>query len=138
MPQPIALRYGIGIVAAGGAIGAGIREIFLQIWPAPIDSFPWTVFAINVAGCALLAALPSFAVVRAKPWLPLFLGTGILGGFTTMSTAAVGAYDLRHQTFLAGAYLLGTLAAALAAVALVNRFTTADARAVVEAEEGDE
>jgi CrcB protein len=96
------------------------------------------VFAINVGGSALLATLPAVALVRRISWLPLFLGTGVLGGFTTMSTAAVGAFDLRHHVAVAAAYTLGTLAAALAAVVAIDRFTTPEARSLIEAEEGDE
>ena len=59
-------------------------------------AFPWTTFAINVAGSgaarrcsALLPAGP-----RRTPWLPVCLGTGVLGGFTTMSAASVDTFVL--------------------------------------------
>lgn len=126
------------MVALGGALGAVARGALLQEWPVGAATFPWTVFVINVGGSALLAALPAIALVRRVPWLPLLLGTGVLGGFTTMSTAAVESYDLRHHAALGLAYLLGTLAAALSAVALVNRLTNPSDRALIEAEEGDD
>lgn len=132
------LPLGILVVAIGGALGAVARGALLQQWPVDPDTFPWTVFVINVSGSALLAALPAIALVRRIPWLPLFLGTGVLGGFTTMSTAAVESYDLRHHAATGLAYLFGTLAAALAAVVLVNRLTTPSDRALTEAEEGDD
>ncbi|MGN6161954.1 MAG: FluC/FEX family fluoride channel [Marmoricola sp.] len=138
-PTPVVpLPVGILIVAVGGALGAVARGALLDQWPASPGTFPWTVFAINVGGSMLLASLPAIAVVRRTPWLPLFLGTGVLGGFTTMSTAAVGSYDLRHHTALAALYVFGTLAAAIVGVLLVDRLSTPESRALIEAEEGDE
>lgn len=134
----IPLPLGILVVAAGGALGAVGRAALLEQWPTPADGFPWTVFAINVGGSMLLALLPALALVRRTRALPLFLGTGVLGGFTTMSTAAVGSYDLRHHAALAAAYLVGTLAAALLGVLVVDRWSTPADRALIEAEEGDD
>jgi fluoride exporter len=70
----------------------------------------------------------------------VFLGTGILGGFTTMSTASEQTVVLleRDHTGTALAYVAGTLAAALAAVWLVDRWTTPDDRVLLEREEADE
>ena len=135
---PVPLPLGLLIVAVGGALGAVARGALLDQWPAASGAFPWTVFAINVGGSMLLATLAAIELVRRTPWLPLFLGTGVLGGFTTMSTAAVGSYELRHHTVLAAAYLLGTLAAAIGGVLLVDRLSTPAQRALIEAEEGDE
>ena len=135
---PVPIPIGLVIVAVGGALGAVARGALLDQWPAGSGSFPWTVFAINVGGSMLLATLPALELVRRVPWLPLFLGTGILGGFTTMSTAAVGSYDLRHHTAIAAAYLFGTLVAAIGGVLLVDRLSTPAQRALIEAEEGDE
>ena len=55
-------------------------------WPDPVDGFPWTIFAVNVVGAGVLALLPAFAAVRRRELLPPLLGTGVLGGFTTLST----------------------------------------------------
>jgi len=138
-PTPaLPVSIGILVVAVGGALGAVARGALLDQWPDAGGTFPWTVFAINVSGCMLLASLPALDLVRRVRWLPLFLGTGVLGGFTTMSTAAVGSYDLRHHMALAAAYLFGTLAAALGGVLVVDRFSTVEQRALIEAEEGDE
>jgi CrcB protein len=98
------------------------------------------MLAINVVGSALLAALPLVPAVRARVWLPLFLGTGVLGGFTTMSAASTDTFSLleRGEIALAVAYCLGTLVAALVAVMAVDRFTTLDQRTEFERQEGDE
>lgn len=135
---PVPLWLGIAVVALGGALGAMLRYLVQQGWTSAPEAFPWPVFAINVAGSVVLAALPALEIVRRTPWLPLFLGTGTMGGFTTMSTAAVQSYDLRHHAVLAAAYVIGTLAAALLAVAAVDRLSTRAERLALEAGEGDE
>jgi CrcB protein len=78
---------------------------------------------INVAGSGLLAALPLSSAVATRPWLGLLLGTGVLGGFTTMSAASTDTFALldRGDAGLALAYSGGTLAAALLAVVCAQR-----------------
>lgn len=135
---PVPLPVGILVVGVGGALGAVARGALLDQWSAAAGTFPWTVFAINVGGSMLLAILPAVGLIRRTSWLPLFLGTGVLGGFTTMSTAAVESYDLRHHAALAALYVVGTLAAAIGGVLLLDRLSTPAQRALIEAEEGDE
>jgi CrcB protein len=129
----------LAVVAVGGAAGALARWGLSEAFPDPVDGFPWTIFAINVAGCLVLAMLPAFAVVRRHNLLPPLLGTGVLGGFTTLSTYAEQARALVHEDRLglAGAYVVGTLAACLLAVAVADRFSTLVARAEFDDEEGD-
>lgn len=138
MSAPVPVRVGVPVVALGGAVGALARWGVIEAFPAP-SGFPWTVFWINVTGSALLAALPALATVRERAWLALFLGTGVLGGFTTMSAASVDTVVLleagRHGSALL--YAGGTLVAALTAVLLVDRLSTPAQRAELEAEEGD-
>ncbi len=129
----------VGAVAVGGAIGAVLRYALTLAFPDPSDGFPWTIFAVNVVGCAVLAALPAVPAVRRHAVLPPLLGTGVLGGFTTLS-----AYAEQSRALVAGghvataaAYVLGTLAAGLLAVALAVRLSTAVARAEFDLEEGD-
>jgi CrcB protein len=135
-----AVRVGVVATAAGGAIGAVARWALTESFPVAGGRFPWTVFVINVVGSALLAALPVLPVVRRRAWVPLFLGTGVLGGFTTMSAASTDTFALldHGHTGLALAYFVGTLAAALLAVAVVGRLATADERHSFESAEGDE
>jgi fluoride exporter len=127
------------VVAVGGAAGALCRYLLSQAFTGPEGSFPWVVLAINVGGSGLLAGLPALARVRRNPLLPPLLGTGFLGGFTTMST-----YSEHTRALLAGGhpvtatlYVLGTLAAALLAVSLVDRLSSPGERAELEVEEGD-
>ena len=74
--------FDILLVMAGGAIGAALRFLAGQM----IDSdFPWATFAVNVIGAFLLAFL-TFAFTGMSDTAKLFLFTGLLGAFTTMST----------------------------------------------------
>jgi len=134
------LATGLLAAATGGAIGAVARWVVTIAWPQPHHGFPWTTFAINVIGCALLAALPLLPAAHRVPWLPVFLGTGVLGGFTTMSAASVETFSLldHGRVALGAAYCLGTLAAAIAAVLLVDLATTDEQRLDFEVHEGDE
>jgi CrcB protein len=126
-------------VAIGGAAGACLRHLLNLEVPDDAGEFPWTTFGINVVGCFLLALLPASAAVRRHALLPPLLGTGVLGGFTTLSTWSEqtrALYDGGH-TGLAGLYLLGTFAVCLAAVAVADHLSTVVARREFDEEEGD-
>lgn len=92
---------------AGGAIGTLGRYavgLTLPEW----GGMPWPTFLVNILGAFLLGLLLE-RLVRAGPdagsrrAVRLFAGTGILGGFTTYSTFAVGADGL----FAAGGAWIG-------------------------------
>ncbi len=120
----------VAVVALGGVLGSLLRYALSTGFPDPSGGFPWTVFSINVVGCALLAALSASAAVRRHRLLPPLLGTGVLGGFTTLSTYGEQARALAasgHEV-LAAAYVLGTLAACLLAVLVVGRLVVARPR----------
>ncbi|TDC33909.1 CrcB family protein [Micromonospora sp. KC213] len=109
----------LGVVAAGGALGALVRAAAQAALPHSPTGFPWSTFGVNVLGCLLIGALMAMIGRRRVPPLTRpFLGVGVLGGFTTFSAYTVEA----HRAFLAGAagtalaYLAATLVAGLAAV----------------------
>lgn len=134
-PLPVALVA----ASAGGLLGA-LGRYGLTEWMPVGPGFPWTVFWINVVGSAVLASLPALAVVRRTPWVGVFLGTGVLGGFTTMSAASeqtVGLLD-RGDELTALGYAGGTLLAALVAVWLVGLAVPRAERLAAEANEVDE
>ena len=108
-------------VAAGGAIGALLRWWLTDLFPDDVG-FAWTTFAINVSGTFALACLPVFAVVERNQLLDAAIGPGLLGGYTTLSTYSEQARSLlaEGRPVVAAAYLLGTLAACLAAAALAR------------------
>ena len=81
----------LAAIAVGGATGAAGRYLIGREWPTPAGAFPASTLAINVLGCALIGVL---MVLVADVWgrqrlIRPFLGTGVLGGFTTFSTYAV-------------------------------------------------
>ncbi len=134
------LRVGILATSVGGAAGAVARWALTDLFAGSAGSFPWVTFAINVVGSALLVALPLLAAARSRPWLGLLLGTGALGGFTTMSAASAETFVLLDggAVGLGLAYCAGTLGAALLAVRLVDRLTTEQQRREFANAEGDE
>jgi CrcB protein len=123
----------------GGALGALLRWGLGELAPDGIG-FPWTTFAINVTGSFALALLPAVFAVRRNPVLAAGLGTGVLGGYTTLSTASEQTRALLYagDAGVALAYLVGTLAACVGAVALAHRFSSPLQQRAFEDEEGNE
>ncbi len=129
----------IGVVALGGAVGALLRWGLEEGFPVEPGAFPLTTLGINVVGSLLLALLPASACVRRHALLPPLLGSGVLGGFTTLSTMSEESRALLDggHTGLATTYLLVTLGACLLGVALADRFSSRRDRQEFEDEEGD-
>ena len=119
----------LAAVAAGGALGALARYGAGLAVPQQSGTFPLATFLVNVVGCLLIGVLVVVLTERtgAHPLARPFLITGVLGGFTTFSTYAVDAELLlaAGRPATAGAYLAGTLAAALAATWLGMRLARA-------------
>ncbi|MEU8472491.1 CrcB family protein [Streptomyces sp. NPDC029006] len=114
----------VAVVAAGGALGALARYALTLAWPTPPGGFPWATLWTNVSGCAVMGVLMVLVtdVWSAHRLLPPFLGTGVLGGFTTFSTYAVDIRRLADagRPGLGAVYLAATLCAALAAIWLAS------------------
>ena len=123
-PRPSRYRRGelelLGVVALGGMAGAAARYLIGLAWPTPTGAFPWATLVVNVTGCALIGVL---MVLVTEVWirerlLRPFLGTGVLGGFTTFSTYTVDIQQLMSNRHPGTAllYLAATVFGALAAV----------------------
>lgn len=127
------------VVSLGGLSGALLRWQLGVLLPDG-GGFPWTTFGINVVGSFLLAALPALAFVRRHALLPPLLGTGVLGGFTTLSAYAEQGRALLAggETLLAAGYLAGTLAACVAAVLLADLLSSPAEQREFADEEGFE
>ncbi|MFF4652988.1 fluoride efflux transporter FluC [Streptomyces sp. NPDC001380] len=117
----------VAVVAAGGVLGAWARYGATLLWATAPGALPWTVLAVNAAGCA---AIGVFMVLLTEAWsahrlLRPFFGTGVLGGFTTFSTYAVDAQRLlaSGRAATAAAYLAATAAAALLSVWAASALT---------------
>jgi fluoride exporter len=85
----------LALVSLGGVLGAVARALIEQAWPHAATTIGWATFTINVTGCFLIGALVA-AVERFTPHhlVRPFLGTGLLGGYTTFSTHIVEVHQL--------------------------------------------
>lgn len=122
MPQRIDQRM-LGYVVVGGAMGVLARAAITA--PMADDAIvPWLTLAINIVGSLLLGVVVGGLGER-RPHLRAFLGTGVLGGFTTYSAFAVETVLWLTTPLLAAvlvvASLVGGAAAALAGLLLGRR-----------------
>lgn len=83
----------LGLVAAGGALGASARGGLVWLAGDDLGTVSLTTLAINVMGSLALGIVVG-ALGDRHPGPRLFLGTGVLGGFTTYSALAVQATQL--------------------------------------------
>jgi CrcB protein len=114
------------LAALAGGVGAAARFVLdslLRAWlPTP---YPTGTAVINVTGSLLLGLVTGLAVGGLlPPDLQVVLGTGLLGGYTTFSTASVETVRLaragRYRGALAhslGMLVTGTASAALGLLA---------------------
>ena len=103
-------------VSVGGGAGAVARFAAYRTAPEV-----WATLVVNLAGCALIGVLVVLTteVWQAHPLTRPFLGTGVLGGFTTFSTYALDAHGLwvTGDRAAAAGYLVATLLGCVAATA---------------------
>lgn len=108
------------LVMSGGAIGAGLRYGLSRALPMSDGGWPWPTFAANVLGGLAMGVLAAW-ILRgdnsAEP-LRLFVGVGVLGGFTTFSAFSLEMARMieRGQTGLAAGYALASVLLALGAL----------------------
>jgi CrcB protein len=95
------------LVITGGMLGTAARLGIRMLVP-DAAGIPLSTLAVNVIGALLIGVLavrlPGSSDVR------VFLGTGVLGGFTTYSAFAVGSVEVwASSPLLATAYAALTL-----------------------------
>jgi CrcB protein len=97
----------------GGAGGGLARAALERTWPADGHSWPWSTFAVNIAGTALLAYLATR--LGGRPLVSPLLGIGFCGALTTFSTLQLEALELAHDHHVAlgAAYAIFSIAAGL-------------------------
>ena len=122
--HPVAV---LGSIAAGGVVGSLARYGLGVVLPRDPGGWPWATWGINTTGCLLIGVL---MVLLTDVWagqrlLRLFLGVGVLGGFTTFSTAMIDVQQLIAEgaAGLGLLYLVGTVTAAMVAVILGSVLT---------------
>jgi fluoride exporter len=107
----------LAVIAIGGMLGAAARFKVTEALPTKHGHFPWATFWINLSGSFLLGFLLVVLLERfpAARHVRLFMATGILGAFTTMSTFAVETALLVKDDHAVTALLYGggSLAAGL-------------------------
>jgi CrcB protein len=119
-PVPFRARADlVGLVAVGGAVGSVARYAVFGLLPPTADGFPSATLGVNVAGSLALGFLVVVLTERDRPSdrLRALLGTGVCGGFTTMSTLSVDTDRLLRagRPATAAAYVGASLVLGLAA-----------------------
>ena len=109
-------------VMAGGAIGAGARHLTsratLSLFGAGL---PYGTLTVNLAGGLLMGLLTGllarWGTVQGETWR-LFLGVGILGGFTTFSSFSLDTVLLwqRGEAAWALGYMMLSVIGSIAAL----------------------
>ena len=113
----------LGVVVVGGVIGVALRELLLlplaaQDGAPDSIAVPVATAGVNIVGSFVLGIVVGGLGDR-HPLTRAFLGTGVIGGFTTYSAFAVQAAGLLASVPLAGialavvSVLLGLAAGAL-------------------------
>lgn len=110
-------------VALAGGLGAALRLLVDGLVRARLgDRLPWGTIAINLTGSLLLGLLTGAVAARA-PDVAAVAGTGLLGGYTTFSSASLETVRLLQQRRPGAALLTGpgqlALAVLLASAGLV-------------------
>jgi fluoride exporter len=106
------------LVMAGGAIGAALRYEVGRVALHRIGAgFPWGTLIVNLGGGLLMGALAGYMFARNPPdqALWLFVGVGLLGGFTTFSAFSFDLFAMLGQgrIGIAAAYAGGSVLGAL-------------------------
>lgn len=100
-------------VMFGGALGAALRYLTAMALGTRLGaSVPYATLAVNLAGGFAMGVLAAL-VMRgtASEGVRLFIGVGVLGGFTTFSAFSLESFQMieRGQWGLAGGYALASV-----------------------------
>jgi fluoride exporter len=106
-------------VMTGGAIGAGLRFALSRALPFGAAGWPWPTFAANLIGGLVMGMLAAWLLRHGGAEnIRLFLGVGVLGGFTTFSAFSLEMAQMIQlgQAGLALVYALASVTLALLAL----------------------
>lgn len=106
------------LVMVGGAIGAGFRYHLSRVALQQMGpGFPWGTWIANLLGGLLMGVLAGTLAREADGGEPLrlFLGVGVLGGFTTFSAFSLETYNMltRGDYMMAVAYAVSSVTGAI-------------------------
>lgn len=107
-------------VMVGGAVGAGARHLVGQAMLARFGpGFPWWTLSVNIVGSLAMGLLIGLLARSGTggETTRLFVGVGMLGGFTTFSSFSMEFWLLfeRGQIVQAGLYVVASVVGALLA-----------------------
>jgi len=101
------------LASVAGGVGAGLRYLVdIAIMSVTKGRFPWGIVIVNITGSFALGLVAS-----ALPDAAFVIGAGLLGGYTTFSTAMIDTIALWKDGERRGSvlHLLGTFAASVVA-----------------------
>ena len=106
------------LVMLGGAVGAGFRYHLSRIALQNMGpGFPWGTFIANLLGALLMGLLAGLLLREGEMGEPLrlFLGVGVLGGFTTFSAFSLEMVQMleRGDAVMAAAYAVSSVVGAM-------------------------
>jgi CrcB protein len=111
------------LVAVGGAIGC-VGRYYVGVWLTKDTGIPWGTLTVNLVGSFVIALFMFAGIERGAfgPDARVFFVTGVLGGFTTMSSFAYETTSFADsgEFYLAALYVGATVVGCLGA-ALVGR-----------------
>ena len=106
------------LVAAGGGAGAVLRYLLsIAFGRPPLGAWPWPTFTANIAGGLAMGLLAGWLSLRGGAdgeRVRLFLGAGLLGGFTTVSAFSLETLMMVERRAWGSAALYSGLSVVLA------------------------
>jgi CrcB protein len=122
-------RRELALIFAGGFIGAIVRAGLAKSLHVAPGSWPWAIFAVNLAGAAVLSFVVTRDQQREVPsvYLLAFTTIGFCGALTTFSTLVVELLEMidASRWGLALGYCGASIGGGLAAVVLASRLARA-------------
>lgn len=112
----------IAWVALGGGVGAAVRyAVDVAVSARWRRRFPLAIFLVNVSGALALGLFLGVTGTGTAPDLPLWtvlMTSGLVGGYTTFSTASYDTVRLARsgERITALVYAVGTMVASVGAV----------------------
>jgi len=115
--------YGILYVALGGAVGASLRYVLgLAAARSLGPDYPYGTLIANVLGGFLMGLLAGWLAFKISGGenIRLFLGVGLLGGFTTFSAFSLEAFQMLEKKAYASfaGYVGGSVVLSIGALIL--------------------
>lgn len=109
------------LVMIGGALGAGARYLTGRVLAATFGpGYPWGTLAVNIVGGLAMGVLAAMLArgTGSGEQLRLFIGVGILGGFTTFSAFSLDVVTMieRGATMPAIGYVLASVVGSVLAL----------------------